>query len=73
MVHNPIYSGSEYESIHPQYETLQLVPQQQHNIMASSTPESGNPTRHTISTAKTCQSLSDDLVLNSSGSQVPSN
>ena len=51
-------------------------PQQQHDniiIMASSSPESGNPTRHTISTAKTCQSLSDDLVLNSSGSQVPSN
>ena len=44
MVHNPIYSGPDYESIHPQYETLQLVP----HHMAHSTPgaECGNQILH---------------------------
>ena len=57
MVHNPIYNGPEYESIHPHYETLQLVPQpEQHNItiMSSSTPESGNSTSCTTNTQNSC-------------------
>ena len=41
MVHiNPIYSVPDYESVHPQYETLQLVPQ--HVAHSTPGPECGN-------------------------------
>ena len=66
MVHNPIYSGPEYESIHPPYETLQLVSEQHQT--ASSTPECS----HTPSTEKPCQPHFDH-VLNQSDSQFLNN
>ena len=65
MVHNPIYSGPEYESIHPQYETLQLSPHQQQT--GSSTPECS----HTPSTDKLCQPHFDQA-LSPLDSQFPS-
>ena len=67
MVHNPIYSGPEYESIHPQYESMKLVPQQKHTI-GEITPGSCDQ----ISIPSTEKPCHFDQPLNQKDSQFPS-